>query len=116
RIDTSCLLHETSLFSKYGYWRTHKEVGYAHDWEIVSRWVQGNEPWVATELVTLEYNNANQDMKAIRDFYNDQPSSSSSSSPLVVVSKKKKLKKKCKKVPSSMKKQTESETSSSEQV
>jgi len=72
RIDTSCLLHKTELLQRYGYWRTHVEVGYAHDWELVSRWVKNQEEWVATKLFTLNYNNANQDMTWIARAYDDQ--------------------------------------------
>ncbi len=72
RIDTSCLLHKTSLLHTYGYWRPHAEVGYAHDWELVARWVKNNEEWVATKQFTLNYNNANQDMRGILAAYDDQ--------------------------------------------
>lgn len=72
RIDTSCILHKRSLLEKYGYWRKQSEVGYAHDFEFVSRWVQGNEPWAATHQPTLWYQNSHQDMKAIYHAYPDQ--------------------------------------------
>ena len=72
RIDTSCILHKRSLLEKYGYWRKQSEVGYAHDFEIVSRWVGGKEPWAASKKPTLWYQNSHQDMKAIYEAYPDQ--------------------------------------------
>ena len=72
RIDTSCLLHKRELLDKYGYWRPQSEVGYAHDFEFVSRWIEGGEPWVATELPTLYYQNSHQNMKAVYEAYPDQ--------------------------------------------
>lgn len=56
RIDTSTFMHRFSLLRKYGYWRSHKDVGYAHDHELVSRWVKGGEKWAATESITMIYN------------------------------------------------------------
>src|SRR5690606_27621274 len=56
RIDTSTIMHKSDLLKKYGYWRKTDDVGYAHDFELVSRWVTGNEKWVATEQVTMIYN------------------------------------------------------------
>jgi glycosyltransferase involved in cell wall biosynthesis len=61
RIDTSCLLHRHELFCKYGMWKDRSPPekgggGYCHDWEIVSRWLQGGEEWAATLQPTLLYN------------------------------------------------------------
>jgi glycosyltransferase involved in cell wall biosynthesis len=53
-IDTSCVLHEKDLIDKYGWWKDRTEVGYAHDWEFFSRWV--NEKWVCSRMPTLLYN------------------------------------------------------------
>ncbi len=72
RIDTSCVMHYMSLFKKHGYWRTIKEYGYAIDWDLVGRWVKGNEPWVATKMFTLHYSNWQQDMNFIKNVYDDQ--------------------------------------------
>lgn len=73
RIDTSCLMHFTKLFKPYGYWRCDKTYGYAIDWDICKRWVEGGEPWVATKLFTLDYTNNLQNMDSIFNAYNDQP-------------------------------------------
>jgi len=75
RIDTSCLLHKSELLAKYGYWRCNKEYGYAIDWDLVQRWVQGKEPWVATKLFTLNYINMHQNMQGVYHAYDDQPQS-----------------------------------------
>lgn len=75
RIDTSTFMHKKSLLYKYGYWKSHKEAGYAHDWELVSRWVSGGEKWSATEKVTMIYNMETQSLnnpKVIYEVYNDQ--------------------------------------------
>ena len=53
RIDTSCIMHRTRILIKYGFWRTPKDVGYSHDWELVSRWE--NEKYVATLQPTVNY-------------------------------------------------------------
>lgn len=53
RIDTSALLHRKSLIEKYGAWSYVDKL--SHDWELVSRWVNGKEEWVATELLTVNY-------------------------------------------------------------
>jgi glycosyltransferase involved in cell wall biosynthesis len=53
QIDTSALLHRRGLLDHYGYWRSAWEVGYAHDWELVSRW--DGEPWAASLRPTLHY-------------------------------------------------------------
>lgn len=55
-VDTSCLVHRRALISKYGGWKPREQAGYAHDWEIVKRWMDGGEPWTATCQPTLEYN------------------------------------------------------------
>jgi glycosyltransferase involved in cell wall biosynthesis len=70
RIDTSAILHKRTLLEKHGYWRTQTEVGYAHDFELVSRWK--DEVWGATLLPTLIYNNVHQDMKSVYEAYPDQ--------------------------------------------
>ena len=70
RIDTSAILHKRTLLEKYGYWRTQTEVGYAHDFELVSRWK--DEVWGATLLPTLVYNNVHQNMKSVYEAYPDQ--------------------------------------------
>ena len=74
RVDTSCILHLSKLFTKYGYWKTQKEVGYANDWDIVHRWLKGGEKWVVTEKPTLRYNNnhQHQNMRKIYEAYGDQ--------------------------------------------
>ena len=61
-----------SLIEKYGYWRSIKEVGYAHDYELVSRWK--NEKYNFTEQFTVNYNLSfsKNNPKLIYDFYNDQ--------------------------------------------
>ena len=62
-IDTSCVLHKTNLIYKYGLWKSRAEAGYAHDWELFSRWVNAGEKYVLTRKPTLLYtadeNNAN---------------------------------------------------------
>ncbi len=73
RIDTSTFMHKRSLLYKYGYWKSHKEAGYCHDWELVSRWL--NEKWSATGKVTMIYNMETQSLnnpKEIYEVYNDQ--------------------------------------------
>lgn len=55
-IDTSCILHQKALVAKYGKWKDRSEANYYHDWEFVSRWVNGGEKWVATKKPTLIYN------------------------------------------------------------
>ena len=56
RVDTSTIMHKRELLEKYGYWRKQSDVGYTHDYEIVSRWVNENLKWKATEEVTMIYN------------------------------------------------------------
>ena len=74
RVDTSAVLHVASLFSKFGYWRTQKDVGYANDWEIVHRWKRGGIKHAATRLATLCYNNnhQHQNIRGIYEAYGDQ--------------------------------------------
>lgn len=74
RIDTSTMLHLRSLFDEFGYWRTQKNVGYANDWEIVSRWKAAGKKYLATKAVTLIYNNnhMHQNMRGIYELYGDQ--------------------------------------------
>ena len=55
RIDTSCVVHRKSLFDKYGPWKDRTAANYWHDWELFSRWVAANEPWIATGRPTLLY-------------------------------------------------------------
>lgn len=55
-IDTSCILHSKDLIARHGGWKNRDAGTYAHDWELVSRWLKGNEPWACTKLSTLIYN------------------------------------------------------------
>lgn len=75
RIDTSTFMHKYSLLEKYGFWRHHDDVGYCHDFEIVSRWLNGDEKWMATEKVTMicnmETRSLNNSQK-IYEAYDDQ--------------------------------------------
>ena len=51
---TSTLMHTPDLVRKYGAWRRMNEtLGSAHDWELVSRWIEGGEPWVASKWATV---------------------------------------------------------------
>ena len=72
RIDTSCIMHKKDLLDKYGYWRTHKDVGYAHDFELVSRW--SNEKYDSTGEFTMIYNleGSRNNARAIYEYYGDQ--------------------------------------------
>jgi len=72
RIDTSCVIHRKDLIEKYGNWKSHKEAGYSHDYEFVSRW--SNEPYFATERCTMWYNlvGSYNNPKAIYEWYGDQ--------------------------------------------
>ena len=69
RSDTSSFMHTYYLIEKYGYWRTQKDVGYAHDWELVSRWVNGGEKGYPTFKNTLDYDceNSLNDPKLIKN-------------------------------------------------
>jgi glycosyltransferase involved in cell wall biosynthesis len=53
QIDTSALLHQRFLLERFGYWRGAADTGWAHDWELVSRWE--GEPWAASHLPTVAY-------------------------------------------------------------
>ena len=53
QIDTSALLHKRFLVERFGYWRGPDVAGYAHDWELVSRW--DTEPWMASLQPTVRY-------------------------------------------------------------
>ena len=53
QIDTSTIVHRRGLLDHYGYWRSPAQVGYAHDFELVSRW--DGEPWAASERATVRY-------------------------------------------------------------
>jgi GT2 family glycosyltransferase len=53
QIDTSALLHKRFLLERFGYWRPPDVAGYAHDWDLVSRWE--TEPWVASLQPTVSY-------------------------------------------------------------
>jgi glycosyltransferase involved in cell wall biosynthesis len=55
-IDTSCIIHRKDLIRKYGPWRDRTAATYAHDWELVERWLKGGEKWICTESATLLYN------------------------------------------------------------
>ncbi|MHC5058259.1 MAG: glycosyltransferase [Planctomycetota bacterium] len=55
-IDTSCILHRRDLIVRYGDWKNRDEATYAHDWELVERWLKGGESWVPTGIPTLRYN------------------------------------------------------------
>ena len=72
RIDTSCIMHRYKILIKYGFWKKPQEVGYAHDWELVSRWK--NEKYAATMKPTVIYNleNSLNNPKKIYEAYNDQ--------------------------------------------
>lgn len=69
RIDTSNILHKKELLDKYGYWKSQKEVGYANDWELVSRWK--SEKYSYTDMYTMVYNTEtnNQDIEWIYNYY-----------------------------------------------
>jgi len=53
QIDTSAIVHRRGLLDHYGFWRTTEQVGYAHDFELVSRWA--GEPWIASKRATVRY-------------------------------------------------------------
>jgi glycosyltransferase involved in cell wall biosynthesis len=55
-IDTSCVLHSKDLIARHGGWKNRDAGTYAHDWELVSRWLKGSESWACTKLPTLLYN------------------------------------------------------------
>jgi hypothetical protein len=72
RIDTSSIVHRVELLHKYGYWKRQDIVGYAHDWELVSRWK--DEKYMASLLPTLMYNveTCGQDPTMVYNMYDDQ--------------------------------------------
>ena len=72
RIDTSSIMHKKELLDAYGYWKTREEAGYAHDWELVSRWE--DHKFKATGKATLNYNLEfnDQDIDGIFNAYKDQ--------------------------------------------
>ncbi len=53
-IDTGTLMHRAGLLERHGYWRPSAECDGAHDWELVSRWLDAGEGWAATGSATLE--------------------------------------------------------------
>ncbi|MEO6747952.1 MAG: glycosyltransferase, partial [Casimicrobiaceae bacterium] len=53
-IDTSCVVHLRELIRMHGGWKD-RAGDYAHDWELISRWVEAGETWVCTRLPTLRY-------------------------------------------------------------
>lgn len=65
QIDTSALLHRRFLLDRFGYW-SPPDVGWAHDWELVSRW--DGEPWIATLQPTVHYTleTSHQDLESVR--------------------------------------------------
>lgn len=58
RTDTSCVVHRRRLVDAHGFWRSQADVGYANDWDLVSRWTDAGVPWVATLHATVLYNAA----------------------------------------------------------
>jgi hypothetical protein len=72
RVDTSCIVHRKNLIDKYGKWKSHKDGGYSHDYELVSRW--GSEPYFTTNECTMWYNpiGSLNNPKGIYEYYNDQ--------------------------------------------
>ena len=75
RIDTSCLFIESELWHEYGNMKNRIDGGYAHDHELVNRWVQGGEPFAATLKCTLNYNitTNGQSYEQLFGWYSDQP-------------------------------------------
>lgn len=75
RADTSCLFIETQLWYDYGNMKDRIQGGYAHDWELINRWVQGGEPFAVTLLPTVNYtiDTNQQSYEEIYNFYPDQP-------------------------------------------
>lgn len=72
RIDTSSIMHRKELLDLHGYWKTREEAGYAHDWELVSRWQDHKScaTGKATLNYSLEFNDQN--INGIFGAYNDQ--------------------------------------------
>ncbi len=69
-IDTSCILHKRELINKYGIWKTVQQGGFANDWEIVHRWIRGNEKWLVHSEATLVYMNVSQKLR--KEFFKSQ--------------------------------------------
>lgn len=74
RVDGNCILHKRSLLEKYNYWNTRTAVGFANDFELVSRWVQGREKYVATKVASVVFNETEEMMLFLYNKYNDQES------------------------------------------
>jgi hypothetical protein len=53
-IDTSTIVHRRDLVARHGSWKERQDE-YAHDWELVSRWVAAGEPWACTRMATVDY-------------------------------------------------------------
>jgi glycosyltransferase involved in cell wall biosynthesis len=70
RIDHAGLIHKRSLLDKYGYWNSPSAVGFATNFELVSRWKSGGEIFVATKIPSLHYET--EDMETIYKMHNDQ--------------------------------------------
>jgi O-antigen biosynthesis protein len=51
KVDTSSFLFRRSLIRNYGAWKPRSEVGFANDWELVSRWA--SETWAASGRATV---------------------------------------------------------------
>ena len=58
RIDTSAIMHRSSLVDRYGAWRPLDEAHGANDWDLVSRWVVANETWAPSLRPTVIHDNA----------------------------------------------------------
>ena len=71
RIDTSAILHKFELVQKYGYWKTDM---YAHDHDIVNRWVQNQHRWKASLDPTVNYlvDPKKCNLKKLYEHYQDQ--------------------------------------------
>lgn len=72
RIDTSCVIHKTSLLYKYGYWKDRVEAGYAHDWEFFSRWVDELYSYTLTPSVNYSIDYNTQSYDELKNMYDDQ--------------------------------------------
>jgi glycosyltransferase involved in cell wall biosynthesis len=71
QIDTSALLHKRELIFKYGLWDPFAVAGYAHDWELVKRWLavglEGNCTYCPTLNYNIETENGKRSREAIRN-------------------------------------------------
>lgn len=74
RVETSALLHKRSLLNQYNYWNTRTAVGFANDFELVSRWMQGREKYVATKTATVVFDETEEIMRSLHSKYDDQVS------------------------------------------